>query len=437
MNRSAFLQDPAVAGFTAWLASNADRLIVDLDIKRSRFVPQGIKRELRGMTAVLPHYVWRSEGTGASSWADTKQYLGQLAGALRRAIDAGDEDAAMAACGRILVWGGDRNPRVGASTFLEELHAAKRLVAYLDQARRAFGLDGAVLDAGDAPAARLNSMLTKVHALASADGLPIYDSRVAAAIATLVELWRRHDNLQDTPLPDSLAFPATLASRTVRHLFNDAVAPGTMSYAAAKTGQTARQWSSAKIRLAWLMADVLNKAGTLFADEGSADGTGRMHAFEATLFIIGYDVTCLAKNAGGAKPTDQERRQLLRAANAVLAQEQLALPRKSISTLKGDKLNVQYAGDVDTGVTGIWGKTRFALERDFLQELLGNFRSMKNVELGATIGGKVGEGTLGRWIADHHPVMSCKYASAIAAILANEGLAARVAGTTRVLLDFQ
>jgi hypothetical protein len=185
------------------------------------------------------------------------------------------------------------------------------------------------------------------------------------------------------------------------------------------------------------MADVLRKCATLFATEASPDGTGRMHAFEATLFIIGYDVTCLAKNTTGARGTEKEHRQLLLAANAVLAQEQLALPRNMISTLNGADDNLDYAGDVETGVTGTWGKTRFAFERDFLQELLGDFRSMKNVELGASIDGEVRDGTLGRWIDDHHPAMSRKFASAIAAILVNEGLATRVTGTTRIRLDFQ
>lgn len=301
MNRTEFLQGCAVGGFTDWLAGKADTLMVDLDIKRSRFVPGGIRQRLLGMNAVLPHYVWRSEGTGEGRWPETQQHLGQLGGALKRALEAGgDDDVVMDVCRQILLWGGDRNPKVGASTFLEQLHAGRGLAVYLNKASNAFKLDEAVLDAADAPAARMNSMLTKVHALASGDGLPIYDSRVAAAIATLVELWRRDQGRQHTALPASLLFPATLASRTVRHQFNDAMSPGVMSYLEAKTEQTAHRWSGAKIRLAWLMADVLKKSGTLFATEASPDGAGRMHAFEATLFLIGYDVKCLARNSPAA-----------------------------------------------------------------------------------------------------------------------------------------
>jgi hypothetical protein len=53
------------------------------------------------------------------------------------------------------------------------------------------------------------------------DGSPIYDSRVAATIAALVELWRRHQSLNG-PFPPELTFSATAFSRTALHLFDDA-----------------------------------------------------------------------------------------------------------------------------------------------------------------------------------------------------------------------
>lgn len=106
MNRTEFLQGCAVGGFTDWLAGKADTLMVDLDIKRSRFVPRGIRQRLLGMNAVLPHYVWRSEGTGEGRWPETQQHLGQLGGALKRALEAGgDDDVVMDVCRQILLWG--------------------------------------------------------------------------------------------------------------------------------------------------------------------------------------------------------------------------------------------------------------------------------------------------------------------------------------------
>lgn len=98
-------------------------------------------------------------------------------------------------------------------------------------------------------------MLTKVHALASSDGLPIYDSRVAVAIASLVELWRTARRTNGQPLPETLTFPAAYNSRTVRNdAFPAAVSPGVIGGANATVS-----WASAKVRLGWLMEKFLRE----------------------------------------------------------------------------------------------------------------------------------------------------------------------------------
>lgn len=61
----------------------------------------------------------------------------------------------------------------------------------------------------------MNSMLTKVHAFFALDGLPIYNSRVAAAIATLIELWRTESGRIQQTLPDPLKFPALSKAHSV------------------------------------------------------------------------------------------------------------------------------------------------------------------------------------------------------------------------------
>ncbi len=388
------------------------------------------------MNDLLQEYVWCSAATPSGDWPETKKHLGRLSTALKLALSAEDENTVMDTCRQILSWGGDRNPKVGASPFLESLHKDKALTAYLVKAKRAFRLDEANTNAAHVPATRMNSMLTKVHALASDDGLPIYDSRVAAAIAALVELWRRKNGCQAVALPDELVFPATMSSRTVQHLFGDAIAPGVMSYAPTKTAQTVREWSGAKIRLAWIMAKVLREAGTLFASEGKTEASERMHAFEATLFLIGYDVQCLTRNSAIAGVAPRQLRELRAAARKTLQEDRGESELTSISTLTGTEKKLRYAGDIETGISGIWGDLRFAFERDFLQELLGNFQSLSGVELGASRTGEVGERTLGRWIDDNHPSVPRMYASALAAILVNEKLAERVPGTRPIQLRF-
>jgi len=291
VSKQAFLANQDVENFLVWLARELPRLKIRLDIKRSRFVPSALKVDVTGLDSILVHYSWRSHGMATGDWAETTARLAALAQTLRDAVQRDSNPDALDACRDILQWGGNRNWNRGAYPFLEARAAAGVLCRYLRDAGDAFALDTADVDAIVPPVELLNSMLTKVHALYAADGLPIYDSRVAAAIASIVEIWRVATGKSGDPLPAMLAFPATAASRTVRGLFTHANAPGVMAYGAP---ETAGQWASAKVRLAWIMESVLGRLPELFSAccpvPNLAD---RMHALEVSLFMVGYDVKCL------------------------------------------------------------------------------------------------------------------------------------------------
>lgn len=432
-NQSAFTASRHVSAFTEWLATHHAGLSIDLDIKSSRYVPGGIRAGITGLDALPEQYRWVSEGSGKGDWNDTRQRLRELGNALRQALAAADEEAALAACAAILHWGGDRNRRVGAWPILSRLGEERGLVRYLETARLAFTLDRAVIGEGVVQAARMNSMLTKVHALASSDGLPIYDSRVAAAIAALVELWRRTCGLEATPLPPELAFAPTTSERSVLYLFDDAQAAAPMSYAPADAAETAARWSSAKIRLGWLLRATLDKAPGLFAGQPERD---RMHAFEACLFMIGYDVACLRENWPGTGIDKKKRVGIQRAARQRLAREQGTLAHRTIGTLTSDEGNIAYAGNADTGISGKWNDTAFAFDADFLQALLADFPPTSEAGLGASMTGNVAPGTLGAWMNAHYPAKSRRLASALAPILVDQGLARRIDDASPVRLLF-
>lgn len=288
MNKQAFLANQDVEDFLAWLARELPRLKIRLDIKRSRFVPSGLKVDVTGLESVLAHYSWKSHGMATGDWVETKARLGTLAHALRDAVHRDSDPDALDACRDILQWGGNRNWNTGAYPFLSARAAAGVLCQYLKDTGAAFALDTANVDALVPPVEMLNSMLTKVHALYADDGLPIYDSRVAAAIASLVEMWRVATGKSGNPLPAPLTFPATTASRTVRGRFPHARSSGVMAYGAP---ETTGQWASAKIRLGWIMESILEEMPELFSGCCAAPSLAdRMHAFEASLFMVGYDV---------------------------------------------------------------------------------------------------------------------------------------------------
>lgn len=433
MNRLGFRDSANVTAFTDWFAKRYSGLSISLDIKRSRFVPHGIQAELIGLDELVWHYCWRTQESDSGDWAETQVSLRKMGDALKQAIDSKRDKDVLAACRDILAWGGNRNPRNGALPFLDNLHAQGKLADYLSTTRQAFALEGAVIDPSRPHAAKMNSMLTKVHALASTDGLPIYDSRVAAAIATLVELWRHEQALTHTPLPPELTFPATTLARSVFCLFDDARDPGVMSYAPGALAVTAARWSSAKIRLGWLMAAILEKAPHLF---GTAPAPERMHAFEASLFMIGYDVSCLQANRSSAGRGQFPLARLQKAGVNQLRQEHEGLQHKSICTLTGYQQNIHYAGDAETGFSGVWSDTSFAFDSEFLQDLLSDFPKGHTAGLGAAMDGTVAPDTLGHWIDQHYPRMSRRFVSALAPILVAEGLAERCGDTRPIRLEF-
>lgn len=296
MNRHQFLNDPDVIAFTDWLAPQLQTLPVNLAIPHHpRFVPGGVSVNVSGIDAVTAAYMWRSTGMANGNWESTTAHCSLLAETLRAAVATNDVAGTLEAAWKIIQWGGGHKKN-GAYKFLQKLD--NKLILYLKQTSQAFSITNADTNTIVQPVMAMNSMLTKVHAFLATDGLPIYDSRVAVAIATLVETWRQAsippDVLTNTPIPDALHFPTVNARNsaraTVLRRFPNAVKP---KHIHAYNPTSAQTWSGAKLRLAWLMEALLTKETPKGLEILALPD--RMRALEAALFMIGYDVRCLAQ----------------------------------------------------------------------------------------------------------------------------------------------
>ncbi|ACL72852.1 hypothetical protein Tgr7_1770 [Thioalkalivibrio sulfidiphilus HL-EbGr7] len=319
MNKQQFNEDRDVKGFISWAVYNLNSIEINLRVSRSgtgmadgRKGP-GVSGRFVGVNAVVHAYQWRSELVDrdgkklvTQDWTSTRKALEGLGVWLREEVDNGNQDGALEACRQIVKWGGDRNSNVGAIPFLEN---KEDLPIYLKKTRDLFHLECADTNILEY-VGKMNAMLTKVHALNSRDGLPIYDSRVAAAISSLIEVYRVHQEMSWKEMPKSLDFKATERRskrengkyirkydrevQGMRDVYQPVVGGGLMpvdEIAKAKT------WSSCKIRLGWLLEAIICEADqqnrSLF-DEEVTDGSMRskMHAFEAALFMMGFDVGC-------------------------------------------------------------------------------------------------------------------------------------------------
>lgn len=307
MNKLSFLQDDDVQKFILWSRDFLRKDIkVDLNISTKGTHNAGaINAKLVGLDEVTKNYRWRSnwessEGVKHQSdnWETTSAYLSTLGNNMRKAILENDQELAFITSEKIVEWGGGRNPNVGAIRFLRNKYEDKALVNYLRTVQQKLTLENA--DTSDLKGiGEMNAMLTKVHAITATDGLPIYDSRVAGAIASLVELYFIKNAPETTSLPNALIFKATdkAERRQVTGLCPTKRIPGVISRSVTLT--RVADWSSAKIRLGWLMAAILetedSSKDSIFNAKIIQEGKA-MHAFEAALFMIGYNVGCLKSN---------------------------------------------------------------------------------------------------------------------------------------------
>ncbi|OBV37845.1 hypothetical protein [Janthinobacterium psychrotolerans] len=309
MNRDDFLKQDDVTGFIDWLASTLPTQSFQLKMAPSAYVPGGLAVRATGLEAVLRHYAWHTGWTDAQgktvksgNWADTRASLAALRAWLKTAIARQDEDQALAACLAILEWGGVR----GAIVFLRRLHAQRRLVAYFTRLAPLMSLTSesslTALDANSVE--RFDAGLTKIHALLDDTGSPIYDSRVGAAIAMLYAQYRKNGQPK-VAKSRLMAFPSGAArGMQIRNpkLLDPALPSAPQFFSNAVSRQSWAQW---QVKLGWILRATLERCDWFQSD--GADIAARCHAFEACLFMLGYDLRCFGDTHEPSVPVEQEQ----------------------------------------------------------------------------------------------------------------------------------
>jgi hypothetical protein len=208
----------------------------------------------------------------------------------------------MSACEAVMKWGGSRSLNKGAPLFLTG--KGKLLQKYLIESQKNLSLKNSGLN-DILGIDEMNSMLSKVHSLAANDGLPIYDSRVAGSIGALVEIYRQTQKNSWNKVPEELCFKATERDlrRRVHGIINKRLAvidPGVMTRGTDPRSKAlrAKEWSSNMIRLGWIIESLLEKLNSKGTNPFPAESSkvDKMHAMEASLFMIGYNVKCILQS---------------------------------------------------------------------------------------------------------------------------------------------
>ena len=292
MKKIDFLNNNLVAEFINFLSSELPRLKIHLEIKQSTKVPGGISAQVEGLGAVLQNYKWNSgyinqsnERISSSDWISTKVLLNTLSEELRNSCERETEENTKEIALNILKWGGDRNSKVGATVDINNLFKENRLNQYLMSSREKLSRENCSLELLK-DVNYTGSMWTKIYSLNSFDALPIYDSRVAMALVGFLSIFLSKLNLSLHDVSEELSFGLPVGTNWVR---NKNMLD--LRYSQRMTKNDLR-WNQDAMKLSWIMDAVLANSDLFREYEQLID---RKHAFEASFFMIGYDLKSIIR----------------------------------------------------------------------------------------------------------------------------------------------
>ena len=272
MNREAYLGDAHVRDFVDWVAP----LVSGERPLRHRWSSKRLGSwSFETLADAYRQYDWpfRCRVPGepglreGRSYDDTVAVLDALGRGLRSGADTQDSGSFLETAVAVLEWGRVRRgePRLRAlgDRAMPELTAAARLLdpAGADLRR----LSGVSL---------MHSGFSKIYSLLL-DGFPIYDSRVACALASLVRLFCEQAGLREVPAPLAFGIPPTQARAPRDPSCGRLVFPGI---------RTPRRYAESNVMAAWLLDELSQRSP--FA----APGADRRHALQSAMFMIGYTI---------------------------------------------------------------------------------------------------------------------------------------------------
>jgi hypothetical protein len=299
----------------------------------------------------------------SGDWNSTKKSLSKLSRWLNDSVESGNEKQTFEATQAILRWGGVS----GASKLMRKLYESKKLIKYLNTARKLLAVNGApsqrISDINNKNILKFDSGLTKIHALHENDGSPIYDTRVAAAISLLYCLYRENTS---SSVKSILHFPCGKARGDQ---FRNPKDIGFKKSKAFYTEIDDHEWAQTQLRLGWIFWALLNKNQTLFSNEGGL--AERAHALEASLFVIGYDLRCFGVKPGRIDTTKSLEKINRSNFNLVPTSHPFERVIREFLRLKNNIKQLDQADFIDQMKVGS-SKLAYSTKKDYCFPLLGN-----------------------------------------------------------------
>ena len=225
------------------------------------------------------------------SFEDNKKMLNKFSEQLQTALTNSNNQAALIQSLKILDWGGvviRHSVRwlvdaFEAGQICQDINNATSILDSTDGSR--------ISEFEDNKPLRSDSATTKVFSLASKNSI-VYDDRVGAALARITRSYLESSGRKK--VPDHLNFMRGSANKKARN-------PSTKQYRF-RCKDTGQLHALSNIRANWLTQEVIkdSRFEKHFCCPGK-NNSGKLRMLEAALFMIGYDLTKIARISGKAK----------------------------------------------------------------------------------------------------------------------------------------
>ena len=276
MNRAAHLDDQDVRGFLAWMTPYVTG---ERALRHGWVSPRWGSWSCESLFDAYQRFDWpfsvalpgEARRTGRSR-EENWPVLDAFSLLLRGSARDGEADRFFEAAGAVFAWGGPGVRRNAANlqkqgaAALPTIRAAQ---AQLDPGRADTERFDAVSD--------MNAGFSKIYALLL-DDFPIYDSRVAGAMARFIRGYCEERGLPTVPETLALRVPPSQRKKTRNP------SAGSIRFRAMQWGKP-EQYASSNVKAAWLLGSLSEQSPF-----GDLEPARRLLALQSAMFMIGYDV---------------------------------------------------------------------------------------------------------------------------------------------------
>lgn len=286
LNKNDFLKTTSVKAFVKWIDGKIDS---SNSFNHVYNMKKPVRRwECNSIYSAYENYFWpfryrdpfNGEVINGNTFDNSALSLSILSQGLRKSIQDSDYGTCMNHCLSILQWGGvlPKNDRRIIGLGDDICNYLKKVKDRLscDMLSNEYYYDEIVMNSG----------FTKIYSL-YIDDFVIYDGRVGAALGFLVRKFCEDHSLEK--VPNELAFAWGKGKEsTYKSSSMNKRNPSKGNYIFPELMNNPKRHTESNIRANWLLREIVDKTDSKF---NKLEKPLQLRALEASLFMIGYDVT--------------------------------------------------------------------------------------------------------------------------------------------------